>query len=717
VGHFRLCAIDLDSVTPPSAQPSTGGMAPTPESHRPDIDGLRALAVSLVVAHHVAPSLLPGGFIGVDVFFVISGFLITGLLDRSMQAGTFRYVDFLWKRCRRIVPALAIVLLGTLLIGMCVLTGPELMNLSRHLIAGSLSASNLLLWSEVGYFDTAAATKPLLHLWSLGVEEQFYLLWPLVLLLLPLKRRTRVLGIALIVMLSLMLSENLAYADPAQAFFILHSRAWELGIGGLLALSLPWIDARRRDSTAVRASVNLASIAGAAMIVVPSYTIVTGVAWPGISALLPVLGTALLIAAGPNALLNRTLLSARPARWLGDRSYPMYLWHWPMLAFLHILAQERQLPTATEQWLAVLLMVPSLALAHGTLLLIERPWQRRAVELARSVRISARHLMPYGATLGALAIVGVLVIQSHGLPVRYSESGTDAATILRGASRDLILAYEQRATKCKLADKGNSVWCWRIPGTGDGVAVFGDSHAEVLFAGIAAQRPSTPLLLTGRNGCAPILNDQPIADRLGEVCRRASLLSHRAIVADSTMRTVLIVSRGPAYLSGGGYGVDSLKTFAQVADRTSRNDTLTLARAYDAGMERSIREFQQAGKRVILVLDVPELGFLPDGCVIGRPLGLRNVRTPCALTRSAADQRNAGFRQLAQSLQSRIPQLVLFDAAAPLCDATLCHAMRDGHLLYSDANHLTMLGSRIVAAQLKPLLAPHAQTVAMATER
>ncbi len=674
-------------------------------SYRPDIDGLRAVAVFLVVIHHVAPSLLPGGFIGVDVFFVISGFLITGILDDSMQAGTFRYVDFVWRRCRRIVPALATVLAATLLIGLCILTGPELVNLSRHLIAGSLSASNVLLWHEVGYFDSAAVTKPLLHLWSLGVEEQFYLLWPLFLIVLPLQRRIRILGVALVVMLSLMLSENLAYTDPSHAFYLLHTRAWELGAGGLLALILPVLHTRlirrKHGTDHLR---DIASFSGAAILLGSAFTHKAGGTWPGIAALTPVFGTTLLIGAGPRAIINRSLLSLSVARWLGQRSYPLYLWHWPPLAFLHILASERGLSSATVNVSAVLLMFVAVALAHLTFVAIELPAQRRAAQVFRYRVITLVNLRPYGIALGSLVVIGFVVLQLHGLPQRYSTQGADATVVLRDASPDSITAYSEIATRCKLNDAGTATWCWRTAGAGRGVAVFGDSHAQVIFSGLVAHGSGAPLLLTGRNGCAPALNAQPIADRLAEICRNAMLLAHNAIVSDTSIGTVLLVSRGPMYLSGADYGADSLRTVVPLVVMKSPTDTLTLARAYDAGIERSVRSLLAAKKRVILVLDVPELGFKPEECVIGRPFGLRQVRTPCAVPRATVNLRNAAYRLLVARLQARLPQLEVIDASLALCDAKACNAMRDGRLLYSDGNHLTLFGSKIVTRAMAPLI-------------
>ena len=674
---------------------------------RHDIDGLRALAVLLVVAHHVAPSTLPGGFVGVDVFFVISGFLITRLIDTAQQAGRFTYVEFLWKRCRRILPALLVVLVATLLAGICVLTGPELVSLAKHVAFGSLSASNLLLWSEVGYFDTAATIKPLLHLWSLGIEEQFYLVWPLFLALLPLRPRTRLLGVAALVALSLMLSENLAYSDPAQGFYMLHSRAWELGVGGLIALAIPlWPTSLPVSDTVVNAIRSTASVSGIMLILYSALLFDSTTSWPGISALVPVVGTALVIVAGPTAILNRGPLSMRASQWLGQRSYAFYLWHWPPLAFLHILAQERNVSSETVQWVAVLLMLPALALAHATLHCVELPVRVLATRVERRSRILARHLLPFGVAIAVVAIAANEVMRSHGLPTRYGSVGADALATLNAASPDSITTYEKRATRCRLADKGHATWCWRITGIGKGIAVFGDSHAEVIFAGLAERDASRPLFLTGRKGCAPIVQPEPIADRLAEICRRSALLAHATILSDTSIGTVLLVSRGPAYLAGAGFGVDTQRPVVPVALRAVRSDSLALERAFDAGLERSIRSFIDAGKRVILLVGVPEIGFMPEECLIGRPFGLREVRSPCAVTRAAVDHRNRRYRRLVGALAARIPQLEVFDAQPLFCDGALCHAERGQRLLYQDGNHLSILGSRLVAAQLVSFIGP-----------
>ncbi len=674
----------------------------------------------LVIIHHVAPQLLPGGFVGVDVFFVISGYLMTGILDSTMRDGSYHYLDFVWKRCRRIVPALATVLAATLIMGACIMTGPELVNLARHVAAGSLSSSNLLLWSEVGYFDTTAAIKPLLHLWSLGVEEQFYLIWPLLLAMLPLAGRSRLLVIIALSALSLMVSENLAYADPSQGFYLLHSRAWELGAGAIVALVWPigqTMSLHVGDlSSRARAT---ASVLGLALILGAAWRTTAAAAWPGLSAVAPVTGAALMLAAGPNAFINRTALTNGTARWIGQRSYALYLWHWPPLAFLHILASEQAWSAMMLQWTSVLLMVPVVVLAHATLTRIERPARDRATRVAAAATITARHLLPYGLALGALAVTAAALVRSHGLPTRYGSAGTDALALLRGASPDSITAYSARATRCRLPDKGNATWCWRIPGVGKGIAVFGDSHAEVLFAALADLTPSQPLLLTGRKGCAPLLQAEVIENRPSEICRRASQLAHATIQADTSIGTVVLVSRGAAYLSGAGFGVDTQRPVVPVTMQHSPRDTIVLQRALEKGLEQSIRAFVAAGKRVVLVIGVPELGFLPEECLIGRPFGLRTIRNPCGVSRLAVEHRGREYRALVRRVSARAPQLEIVDAAAVFCDGVLCHARRNGALLYQDGNHLTLSGSRLVVAQLRALLARplHSSAIASAADR
>ena len=315
--------------------------------YRADIDGLRAVAVALVVAFHAFPAMAPGGFVGVDVFFVISGYLITTLILSELATSSFSFMRFYARRIRRILPALAFVLFIVLAFGWWRLPPARYQSLGLHTIAGALFFPNFLSWSEAGYFDAAAETKPLLHLWSLGVEEQFYLVWPL--LLLMLRGRWLVPGLWLIVIASFAYSAYAAAYDPTAAFYAPWSRLWELGVGGILAATR-W---RTTDS-------DILSLSGVLLIIASAMFLGASSPFPGALALLPVGGTALVIVSSSRLLASRWPVS------IGLISYPLYLWHWPLLSFAAT-AGLTSWPIKTA------LVIASVVLAWLTTAVIERP--------------------------------------------------------------------------------------------------------------------------------------------------------------------------------------------------------------------------------------------------------------------------------------------------------------------------------------------------------
>jgi peptidoglycan/LPS O-acetylase OafA/YrhL len=302
--------------------------------YRPDIDGLRAIAVLSVVAFHFNIGPVPGGFIGVDIFFVISGFLITGNIVERLDAGTFSFLDFYQRRIRRIFPALIVVLLFTLALGSLALkdgdvfrvtTGSPFEQMFSSVGLGAAFLTNFALMQSVDYFTQTASTQPLLHLWSLAIEEQFYIIWPLLLYGIRfIKMRYLPFALA-IAAISFGINIFTVYADPTTAFFSLFSRAWELMIGSALAC-LPWAQESRPGlPTSIRSGIGLALIS------VGLFAINWKTVFPGWAALMPTVGAALIISAGPNAVPNRKFLSTKPLVWIGLISYPLYLWHWPAL--------------------------------------------------------------------------------------------------------------------------------------------------------------------------------------------------------------------------------------------------------------------------------------------------------------------------------------------------------------------------------------------------
>lgn len=356
--------------------------------YRPDIDGLRALAVLLVVGFHAFPGWVHGGFIGVDVFFVISGFLISGIIYENLDKGEFTFREFYARRIRRIFPALLLVMTACFAVGWLSLLAGEYKQLSKHIAGGASFISNFVLWQESGYFDNSSNTKPLLHLWSLGIEEQFYIVWPL-LLWLAWKRKFNFFAVTLAIAVgSFYLNIEGVKQDRIATFYSPLTRFWELMCGGLLA----WVTIYKKasyagfkqqaDSILVSAIyrnkeveegvalANLSAFMGLALLAWGFVKINEDFSFPGVWALIPVTAAVLIISAGPKAWINSKILSTKLVVWFGLISYPLYLWHWPLLSFAWIV--EGGLPSRGIRIAAVVIAV---GLAWFTMRFIEKPFR------------------------------------------------------------------------------------------------------------------------------------------------------------------------------------------------------------------------------------------------------------------------------------------------------------------------------------------------------
>lgn len=326
--------------------------------YRPDIDGLRAIAVLSVVAFHAFPNWMSGGFIGVDVFFVISGYLISMIIFENLDKGTFGFTEFYSRRIRRIFPALLLVLTVSYALGWFTLLADEYKQLGKHVAGGAGFASNFIFWKESGYFDNAAETKPLLHLWSLGVEEQFYIAYPL-LLWLAWKRKFNLFTITVVIaVISYYLNVRGIRKDATASFFLPQTRFWELMSGSLLAwmtlyggnaltklnvmldrwLSIAVYREPRAFDGATLA--NVVSFSGFILLLYGFFRINKEMSFPGVWALIPVVGSVLIISAGHKAWFNKVILSSRVAVWFGLISFPLYLWHWVLLSFPRVILGE-----------------------------------------------------------------------------------------------------------------------------------------------------------------------------------------------------------------------------------------------------------------------------------------------------------------------------------------------------------------------------------------
>jgi len=448
--------------------------------YRADIDGLRAIAVVAVVIHHAFPQLLPGGFVGVDIFFVISGYLISTIILRDLESGRFSFGTFYVRRIKRIFPALLLVLATTMVMGWYRLIPADYEELGKHLLGGAAFVSNFVLWQEAGYFDEASSSKPLLHLWSLAIEEQFYLLWPLALYLLHRWRLSAMRSIAAILLLSFLYGLTLVGQHPTAAFFNPAARVWELMMGALLAAMhlhpAGWRGLQGSTSPARALAHGQGSSwvawAGGLLLVLGFVLVNPQRAFPGAWALLPTLGTVLLIAAGPHSLISRTLLASKPMIWIGLISYPLYLWHWPLLTFAHLRAGE------TPPWFIQLGWVgASVLLAWLTYQWIEKPV--RFGRLNRRTVTAALCMAMVG-----VAAAGTTIHQRGGFDERYPPSVRELLS--RGGLRavtqgwrlnDCMLEFERPASDYKdfcIEEKRPLIFLW------------GDSHAGSLYPGFKA---------------------------------------------------------------------------------------------------------------------------------------------------------------------------------------------------------------------------------------
>ena len=459
------------------------------DAYRRDIDGLRAIAVLSVVVFHAFPGLLPGGYVGVDVFFVISGYLISGVIGGQLARNRFSFLDFYARRIKRILPALIVVLAACYAFGWILLLPEEYKQLGKHIAAGMGFVSNFALWSEAGYFDASASSKPLLHLWSLGIEEQFYLVWPLALWWFAKLRRSALGLIVAIGALSFAVNLATVHASPVAAFYSPLSRFWELQIGCLLSLlTRNW---EPSPNTMPRKIADGLSIAGAIALGLSIALFNTDLAFPGAWALLPTGGTFLLIASGPEGWFGRHVLSRNVLVWIGLVSYPLYLWHWPILSFASII--ELGTPTAGVRTAAVL---ASLVLAIATYLFIEKP-----------IRFGAPRSFKAPVLAALSALVGVIGYETYarsGLPTRFPPEVQAIANFQYEYKTDA------RYPDCWLSEKepfdGFAPSCANPSASSHVAVLWGDSHAARLYPGLkAVLGEKTALSQFTRDRCLPAL--------------------------------------------------------------------------------------------------------------------------------------------------------------------------------------------------------------------
>ena len=657
--------VESPRVAAPAAAPAVAPAA-LPHYHpayRADIDGLRALAVLSVVLFHAFPEKLRGGFVGVDLFFVISGFLIGSILLVNLQRGTFSFADFYARRIRRIFPALFVVMASTLAFGWFALFPDEFAQLGKHALGGAGFVANFVLWDEVGYFDTAAETKPFLHLWSLGIEEQFYIFWP-VLLLFARRRRGTMLALALVLgTASFLVNVVGLHKYPSATFYSPASRVWELLAGAVLAwmrvngytltagVRLHGKDKAAIDFDSPRAR-NVQSWIGLLLVIVALLTLKSSRPFPGWSALLPVTGAVLLIAAGPQAWVNRHLLSNRLLVGIGLVSYPLYLWHWPLLSFAQIIESGKP-----AQSIKLACLGAALVLAGLTWRCVERPLRGTAHGRAKVALLVVAML--------ALAGAGGATWLNGGLPTRA------AVVDNKLQQEDLVIVEDTaNAAACKARYGFDSLYeyCLMDDATkAPTVIMLGDSHAYHIVAGQMkywhAQGENLLYLGTG----VPFFG---LPDH-GDAYQKATPKLLDIALNTPGVKTIVIST-------------------AMVLRHTPEANAL-----YPSAFRTTLQKFSAGGREVIFILDNPRLPFEPRSCIRRAGVASSQTQVDCSVSRREFEAARAENADLASVLKD-YPQVKVFDPADVLCDADKCRVLRDGALLYRDTHHLSYRGDLLV---------------------
>lgn len=652
------------------------------------MDGLRALAVALVVVFHAWPSLVPGGFIGVDVFFVISGFIITRQLAAEIEGGTFSYTAFLGRRIRRLVPA-ALVCCALVTVAASAILMPEaLTDFAESLAAVWTMAVNVYFYLNTGYFDGPAAEAPLLHMWSLAVEDQFYLTWPLLLVLLfgRLGTRPRIVAAALaLAALSLAHSEISASRNPSFAFYLPFSRAFELLAGCALALAQPFLAlaGRARSVHALpRRMLVLVDLAGLALVLGSAFAINSETRFPGLSVVPTVVGTVLLIGAG---LIGPTpvarLLSLRPSVVIGKMSYSIYLYHWPVLALATYWLGRS--PDASE---AALLVGASLVLAALSWLLVEQ-WATRRLQLGTKAPGALMRWTVAGAI--PLCVFAGAVIASRGWPQRLD---APAYAVYRAASAgnplrpacdgyDLALRNNARCTFGHPLGKNSSY----------DIAIFGDSNADQfvpMVAELAEQAGLSGRQVT-QSSCGPLI---------GASAGRAPYLEEQCALYQETILKFL--DRNPDLKIAVLSSVWS-NYWTPLANRVSSDAEPP---SFEHFAAQTIQLFRKRGIKVLVIGQIPHFQSFSLRCLAEAHRRDTEDRD-CVLPRESLSREMFSAQAMLETIDRADEGVSFVDMLDLLCTTSSCSAFKDDVLLYRDRGHLNAMGAQYLArfASLPPL--------------
>lgn len=637
--------------------------------YRPDIDGLRAIAVLSVLFFHTEVPGFTGGFVGVDIFFVISGFLITSILLNEINEGNYSISRFYERRIRRIFPALFPVIIFTIIVGAVLFTPDGYKKLSETTLSTTLFYSNYLFANQSGYFDAPSIEKPLLHTWSLALEEQFYIFFPLLLVFINRFKKNRYIPwLLLIFCISLAASIYGVAYYPSKTFYLLYTRAWELLAGSIVAVGFIPIPSK----VLLR---NFLSVIGFGFIVYSICFYTESTLFPGYNAIAPVLGTCMIIFSYKDCeagVLNK-ILSFNPLVSIGLISYSLYLWHWPFIAFAKYLIFRPF--TSLEK---LFIIIASIAVSILSWKYIEQPFRRKYLLLPDRNKLFALS----GVVMIVIAGVSVAIYNLKGLPERIDSNIN--ATISKAH-----LDWEKEDEFRKCIEQNNYAKIMP-PVIGEKnltpqFILWGDSHAYALKNGVSyiARKYNISGFLANISGCPPILDTGSMDPSKNGDIILTIIKNH------PTIRTIILASRWAAHFNGCGYKDDLIKVNKQNGEKSYN--------ALHSGLSRTVHALLAMGCNVVLVSDVPEIGHdVPRWYVIHErfPMIANEIRPTLSEYNERQQKAQLVLNELAQ-----LPGVIIIHPESKLFDNDArARVIYNGQLLYWDDSHLSSFGSLYVAS-------------------
>ena len=634
------------------------------------------MAVLPVVLYHAFPGGLNAGFLGVDVFFVISGYLITKIIHSEISRGDFSIWRFYARRIRRIFPALILVLLATSIFGFLFLFPKELEELGKHVFAGTVFISNFVLWSEIGYFDSSAWEKVLLHLWSLAVEEQFYILWPFVLIFAFNRLRRPIILVSGLFISSLGIYLVLYKIEPSAAFYFSPSRFWELLAGAFIALFArpPELKALPANTYSFFAAFVLLAAFAAADEEDPSMPFVT---------LAVVLASTFLIWIGPLSWFNRNVLSNRILVAVGLISYPLYLWHWPILAYIRI-GQDGSIHISYA--IGSVAIVTAILLAWLTYRFVEK-----------GIRFNSNSLVVPGlsASVAVLGLIGLTTNFSDGIPSRVSVNPPSGMVLFQD------YPHPQQDGSCEnhFAEL-NDFWACVVNNPVDAdIILIGDSHANQYYLSFKELADTKTILNLSEPGCLPFNSFD------SESCHKKQQRTLN-FLSQQKDGTNVVLTGYFSFLSAAGFRNGNLEGHRVARDLSPE----TKARFIENG-RWFLDELSKHDLNVYLLTDIPDLVERPAACLDVDGYLIDNLRVPngqnliqqgsdCIIDVADFNSRSAQFKLTLDQMLSDYPDIQVFEASNELCDINACYAVKDGVPLYWNSDHLTVTGGNMVIQAL-----------------